>query len=299
MFGAVGGLTCLLMPTFDRKGVFHALRSRHHYGTTGTRLHLDVSAKFSSPATLFRDDPALPGTEGTATDQAIMGDIVECEQREIALQVHVVGSAPIERLVVFNGTREVATLRPFAEDRLGRRIRVVWEGAEYRGRGRQTVWDGTATIKGNRYTKARAVNFLNPAKRLLLKDGVELAWQSVTTGNFAGFDMWLDDAKAGELAIATGPASFSLDIAKIGWLEHTFEAGGLGRRIRVFRLPDENGQTHLDATVNVPLDPDRDNPLYVRLTQEDGHQAWSSPIYCLPKRRQGSAKQSTTRVGRR
>jgi hypothetical protein len=25
-----------------------------------------------------------------------------------------------------------------------------------------------------------------------------------------------------------------------------------------------------------------DNPLYVRLTQEDGHQAWSSPIYLIP-----------------
>ena len=24
-----------------------------------------------------------------------------------------------------------------------------------------------------------------------------------------------------------------------------------------------------------------DNPLYVRLTQEDGHQAWSSPIYAI------------------
>jgi hypothetical protein len=24
-----------------------------------------------------------------------------------------------------------------------------------------------------------------------------------------------------------------------------------------------------------------DNPLYVRLTQEDGHQAWSSPIYVV------------------
>jgi hypothetical protein len=31
----------------------------------------------------------------------------------------------------------------------------------------------------------------------------------------------------------------------------------------------------------VRLRPGGDNPLYVRLTQEDGHQAWSSPIYVV------------------
>jgi hypothetical protein len=25
--------------------------------------------------------------------------------------------------------------------------------------------------------------------------------------------------------------------------------------------------------------PDRDNPIFIKLTQEDGHIAWTSPIY--------------------
>jgi hypothetical protein len=29
----------------------------------------------------------------------------------------------------------------------------------------------------------------------------------------------------------------------------------------------------------IELQPDGDNPLYVRITQEDGHLVWSSPIY--------------------
>jgi hypothetical protein len=47
----------------------------------------------------------------------------------------------------------------------------------------------------------------------------------------------------------------------------------------VFRLPDEN--PHLEMAVEQPiaLRGDGDNALYVRITQEDGHQAWSSPIY--------------------
>ena len=48
------------------------------------------------------------------------------------------------------------------------------------------------------------------------------------------------------------------------------------------RLPDELTTCSLDATVRVPLRSDRDKPIYVRVVQEDGHIAWSSPIYAVP-----------------
>ena len=44
MFGAYGGLTCFYAEELTRDGIFDCLRKRHHYGTTGTRLHLDVRA---------------------------------------------------------------------------------------------------------------------------------------------------------------------------------------------------------------------------------------------------------------
>jgi hypothetical protein len=47
----------------------------------------------------------------------------------------------------------------------------------------------------------------------------------------------------------------------------------------VFRLPDDNPYTALQLEREVALRDDRDNGLYVRLVQEDGHIAWSSPIY--------------------
>ena len=43
-FGAIGGLTCYLMPELTRDALFAALRARRHYGTTGTRLWLDLAA---------------------------------------------------------------------------------------------------------------------------------------------------------------------------------------------------------------------------------------------------------------
>jgi hypothetical protein len=279
MFGAIGGLTCLWMPELTRKAVFQALRKRHCYGTTGTRIYLDVRARFSRPATLYDDDPKLGPTPSRLGDRAMMGDIVRVADDHATLFVDAVGSAPIERLTIFNGTEAIDIVRPYAERDLGSRIRVIWEGAEYRGRGRQVTWDGRATLLGNRFSRAEPVNFLNPERKLIANGDRELAWSSVTTGNLAGFDLWLDDPNAGELAIETRPAKARVRIADVGLRDTVVDAGGLDRRLRLFRLPDSNPHRALTAERSIGLKAEGDNPIYVRVTQEDGHQAWSSPIY--------------------
>ncbi len=45
-FGAIGGLTCYFMPELTRDALFEALRQRRHYGTTGTRIFLDLHGAF-------------------------------------------------------------------------------------------------------------------------------------------------------------------------------------------------------------------------------------------------------------
>lgn len=281
-FGAIGGLTCLLLPQLDRSEVLRALRRRRHYGTTGCRMFLDVRTRIDEPSELFDDDPALGPAASVTGDVAEMGHIVRTTAPQVVLEFEATGSAPVERIDVFNGTERLATLRSFTAADLGRRVRVIWEGAEYRGRGRQTIWDGTATLRGNKFREAKPVNFLNPDSPLLAEGGTALAWKSVTTGNMAGFDMVLDDPASGTLDIATGPAKASVPIAEIGLDDRVIEAGGLWRRIRLFRLPERLQPETLRASLPVTLAPGRDNPLYVRVTQEDGHQAWSSPIYFIP-----------------
>lgn len=212
-----------------------------------------------------------------------MGDIVRAAGGTVELAVEVIGSAPIERVTVFNGAEPIAVHRPHGAADLGRRIRVIWEGAEYRGRSREVFWRGTCRLAGNRFERAQAFNLFNQDKPLLLAaDGSSVGFDNVTTGNFAGFDLWLEDAEAGELSFTSGPVEAKVAIAEIGLDDTAFPAGGLGKGLRLFRLPD-TGQTHkLTFTQEVELTPGRDNPLYVRVTQEDGHQAWSSPIYLIP-----------------
>ena len=62
-FGAIGGLTCYLMPELTRDALFEALRRRRHYGTTGTRMFLDLCGTFDQPVTGFSEDPRLARAE--------------------------------------------------------------------------------------------------------------------------------------------------------------------------------------------------------------------------------------------
>ena len=61
----------------------------------------------------------------------------------------------------------------------------------------------------------------------------------------------------------------------------TFDGGGLGRQLRVYRLPEVDWSRHVAFDHNVSFDGGPDLPVYLRVTQADGHQAWSSPIYLI------------------
>ncbi len=279
LFGAYGGLSCLLAKDLTRAGLFEALRKRHHYATTGCRMFLAVRANFASDALLFADDPNLGATTSTAVRSAMMGDILRYADAEMEFTIAAIGSAPIERIEIRNGLEAVETWRPYADNQLGRRIRVIWEGSEYRGRGRQTVWDGGCTLDGNRFERIAPINLWNLDKRLEQTGSGTLAWTALTTGGFGGFDAWLSDPHAGTLRVDTALVQCEIPIACIGRDDLVFEAGGIKRRIRVFRLPDENPHRALQLSRRIRLRQQGDNALYVCLTQEDGHLIWSSPIY--------------------
>ena len=278
-FGSYGGLTCMLASELTRAGLIDALRRRHHYGTTGCRMFLDTSATFDSQAELFDDDPNLGPASSHKVTRAMMGDILRSDDGEVTFDIDIAASSPVERVDIRNGLETLEVYRPFEDAELGRRIRVIWEGSEYRGRGRQTIWDGKAALSGNHFERTAAINHYNLDRIFESVGEQELRWTALTTGGFGGFDAWLADPSAGTLSIDTPLVQCELAIADIGREDTIFEAGGIQRRIRVFRMPDENSHTQFKLTRRIPLKSTGDNALYVRVTQEDGHLIWSSPIY--------------------
>ena len=279
-FGAYGGLTCFLAEELTRESIFECLRRRHHYGTTGARLHLEVSARFSNPAQIFRRDPKLfKDPESWQSNEAMMGDIVQSSDPTVKLKLAAEAASGIERIEIRNGSQTLHTIKPYGPKDLGGRIRVIWSGAEYRGRSRAVHWRGRAEFSRAVIKKWQAINNWNPERQFEASGDDTLKWDAITTGNFGGFDAWLDESTGARLALETSQGSLSCELAELGMQESMLDAGGLQKRLRVFRLPEDNLPRKHETEYEISLKPDGDNPLWICLTLEDGSQAWSSPIY--------------------
>jgi len=281
-FGSYGGLTCHLLEDLNRDALFEGFRRRHHYATSGARLYLKTWAEFDAPATLYHRNPDLGGVASEPCQSAIMGDVVRTAEDEISFHVDVLGSAPIERVDVRDGLDTFETVRPFGAEDLGRRIRIVCEGAEYRGRGRNVRWTCSAQTEGARIERFNPINFWNIEKLPELESDSKINWTCVTTGGFSAVDLWLDQVTDGVLHIRTSEVDCDIPLDGIGLEDTRFDCGGLFKALRVFRLPDENTEHALTLARTVKTRGDGDTRLFVRVTQEDGHQAWSSPIYLIP-----------------
>jgi hypothetical protein len=214
---------------------------------------------------------------------AMMGDILHTDDGEVTFEVDVSAGAPVERIEIRNRMQVLETWRPYEAAQLGRRIRIIWEGSEYRGRGRQSVWDGSATLEGNAFKSFTPINLWNLDKQVRHPTPGTLAWQALTTGGFGGADVLLEHPTAGTLRIATPLVNAELKVADIGLEDRVLPSGGgIKRQMRVFRLPEANTATTAKLTRRIKRSQAGEDALYVCVTLEDGHLAWSSPIYLLP-----------------
>ena len=92
------------------------------------------------------------------------------------------------------------------------------------------------------------------------------------------------ERNAGHVRVETPNGRLSAALGSVGTDPLTIDCGKLDRRLSLMRLADENPHQGLRLTRTVPLLERSDNPIYVAVTLEDGHRAWSSPIYLVTGR---------------
>jgi len=280
-FGAMGGLTCFLVPELSRPAVFEAMQRRRHYATTGARMFIDVAARFDEPVKVFDRDPASGAVASGTTRSVTMGAIVDTDDDRFRFSADISASAPIERVDLFDGPECLETIRPWELEPPSRRLRVVYEGAASRGRSRAVLWDGKIRVSGNRIARAEILNNWNLDRGIRDQTSGALSWSAVTTGNFGAIDLWLDQAATGTVSVETQFGCIELDLANWDGKDRVVDAGGLGRRLRLMALPKTMTETrlHFERRIETPQGVER--RLYLRVQQEDGHRAWTSPIYVM------------------
>ena len=127
----------------------------------------------------------------------------------------------------------------------------------------------------------RLISLIQSARLWRSLPGRALTWDSVTTGNLAGIDLWLDQTKSGSIKIETNVVSGEVDLGRLAGDRISFKGGGLDRKISVYRLPENEWSRRVTLDHTVAFSGKTDLPVYVRVTQADGNQAWSSPIYLI------------------
>ena len=108
-FGSMGGLTCFLTSDVSRSAIFEAMRKRRHYATTGARIFLDTAVEFDEPAQLFGGDPTGESFGTDTVQRALMGSIVETEGGRLRFHADISGTAPLERIDIFDGLERLET----------------------------------------------------------------------------------------------------------------------------------------------------------------------------------------------
>lgn len=284
-FGAYGGLTCFLTDRNDRASIMEAQRRRHHYGTTGCRLFMDVTAELPPGSVVYDRNPVVDTKAlQVESSRAIMGDIVAVAGSSIRLNVRLRAHAGIEKAEVRAGKETMDTFRPYTEHDLGNRYRVLVSGAEYRGRGRNTHWSGRTVFEDAIIKHMAPINHWNTERMLEQRGSNSVVFDTITTGNFMGFDVWLEEGAMPLFKVDTNHGNMSIALSDIGIERVSLEAGGLERRLTIQRLPDAALPKDLDLTTSVQIEEIGDTPVWIAVTTEDGFQAWSSPIYAYRKR---------------
>ncbi|MEX2148427.1 MAG: DUF3604 domain-containing protein [Candidatus Rokuibacteriota bacterium] len=259
-FGAYGGLTCVLAESLTREAVFEALKARRCYGVTAAqRIHVELAVN------------GLPmGAEGRAAGPVRIGG-------------RVAGTGPIERVDVLRGLELVRTITPYTARSFegSRRYRIAWAGSRVRGRDRLTSWDGYLELSEGRITGAEPFAMENPEKGIARRTEQRVDWISNTTGDDDGVDVTLDAPAGAVLRFRTPVIDLDLplsDLADGG--TRTFPAGGVDLRAFMRRLPARDHARELAVAHTDPAPPRGACAAYwIRVTQEDGAQAWTSPVY--------------------
>ncbi|HIJ56105.1 MAG TPA: DUF3604 domain-containing protein, partial [Deltaproteobacteria bacterium] len=256
-FGIYGGLTCVLAEELTRESIFNALKNRRCYGTTGPRMALRFEAN-GHP----------------------MGSVVETPDT-VQIRAKVIGAAPMEALMLYKGREAVKTVRPDAFDSMddSSRIRIRWEGARIRGRARRATWNGSITVKGNRIDKALTYAFDSPVDGITNLDSRSVKFNSNTTGDTDGIDLYLEKNGKGVLSFDSLMGRCETNIAELGDQPVIYEFGGLGLNVTIQRYPETTEETTLSLEYQAATGPGRAGPYFVKAIQEDGHMAWSSPIF--------------------
>ena len=254
------GLTAVYAEDLTRTGIWEALSARRCYATSGERIGLWFEV-----------------------DEQPMGSLLATAGDPLAT-IEVEGTAPLESVELLRDDRQIcqwqlAEPSPAANGR--HRIRLLWQGTAQRGtaRAQRVTWDGSLNLDRGTLHAVEAVNFHGGEDCVDQPSGDRVAWRNATAGNRAGLVLEIEGDEHTMCSFNAPPIHFSFPLAHVLKTPLVRETGGLDCRVAIGPAPDNDAPTRASLTFRDVDALTGMQAYWVRITQIDQAQAWSSPVY--------------------
>jgi len=260
-FDVTSGYTALYTTSLTRENVWNAIKARYCYATTFNRMILDTD---------------MSGYHmGEEVSQPIPAD----------MKVKIHSNSPIDTIVLYNWDQQIAHVNLRPKDH--KRIRIAWSGVRVRTRKKSTVWDGHIEIIGGKIISAEEYAFDRQDQGIKEKTDNKIRWTSNTSGDYDGVILELDYDVNTELIFKSTQKEFTVNVSEITEELMIYPAGGENLKVEV-SLANQKCQ-NLDEYItasnveytfkDMKRNSTEGNAYWVRVLQEDGNMAWSSPIF--------------------
>lgn len=256
-FGTRGGLAGVYAKELTREGIFSALKARHCYATTGERILLQVET----------------------TDGKVMGDSWRGRESPM-IHIQTAGTRPIERLDIFRNQERIDSYPIFDNESYSPNlVRIEWGGARIKGRSRNTNWDGRVCVEKGHVKRANTFAFDHPDQGITQQDDQTVSWNSSTSGDHDGLVLELDESNETIFHFHTDLVDDTIALSDLKKGPVHKDCGGVGQYYQFSLQPTISGPRTIDFQWKDPSPVSGRNAYWIRVVQEDGETAWSSPLY--------------------
>lgn len=253
-FTTRGGITAVYAKKLSREGLWDAFWKRRCYGTTGERIIL----KFN-------------------INEHVMGEEFVTNEKPV-IHVEVIGTTPIHEIEVNRGLETIYRHKPPYSNK-GKLIKIEWMGARVKSRPKKVNWEGGIYLKEGRIIDYKGYSFDYPEQGIKKINTQRIEWKSITGGDSDGVILRIDAPKDSEAIFYSKQYTFKFNPCEIGNTSLIKELGEVNRRIKISTIPDESLPRSLDFNYIDEEPKSGMNPYWIKVTQSDGANAWSSPIY--------------------
>ena len=253
-----GGLAAVTAPELSRNSLWGALRAKRTYATTGERILLSV-----------------------AVDGHVPGDSYQTKSPP-RLAFEIEGTAPLRAIDIFRGTECISSVPVEPRDATPSDwLRVSWSGSSGPGNWQRArmIWDGTIEIAAGKILAAEDDWRDTVAEGIACWSAKQVEFTSITAGNWNAVKLKLEETPETVLRFVTSPLSVEFPLCGLAMKPVEQSLSDPARAVRIERLPRLPGALGRSGDF-VDLDaPAGEHAYWIRVTQEDGSRAWSTPVF--------------------